>query len=54
MTALRADRDAGWFAVGMRGSLTSRRRVLPDPEAVAAVFDEELVDALPTERTTGG
>jgi 5-formyltetrahydrofolate cyclo-ligase len=42
MTAFRADRDAGWFAVGMRGSLTTLRRVLPDPEAVAAKAELRL------------
>jgi 5-formyltetrahydrofolate cyclo-ligase len=42
MTAFRADRDAGWFAVGMRGSLATLRRVLPDPEVATAKSEVRL------------
>src|SRR4051794_2684684 len=35
ITAFRADRDAGWFAGGMRGSLTTVRSMSPEPEAIA-------------------
>ena len=42
MTAFRAGRDAGWFAVGMRGSLTTLRRVLPDPEVATAKSEVRL------------